>query len=57
LLVVGIDQEGGHGYAIDISGATTDEDFALSGLNSPRAYSVLEKRLSQGYDGYIWEYC
>jgi len=42
LLVAGIDQEGGHVYAADMSGAITSEDFASSGSGSPIAYGVLE---------------
>lgn len=42
LLVAGVDQEGGHIYAADMSGAITSEDFASSGSGSPIAYGVLE---------------
>jgi proteasome beta subunit len=42
LLVAGVDQEGGHVYAADMSGAVTEEDFASSGSGSPVAYGVLE---------------
>jgi proteasome beta subunit len=42
LLVAGVDQEGGHVYAADMSGAITSEDFASSGSGSPIAYGVLE---------------
>jgi proteasome beta subunit len=42
LLVAGVDQEGAHVYAADMSGAITDEDFASSGSGSPIAYGVLE---------------
>jgi proteasome beta subunit len=42
LLVAGVDQEGGHIYAADMSGAITSEDFAYSGSGSPIAYGVLE---------------
>jgi len=42
LLVAGVDQEGGHIYAADMSGAITGEDFASSGSGSPVAYGVLE---------------
>ena len=42
LLVAGVDQEGGHIYAADMSGAITNEDFASSGSGSPVAYGVLE---------------
>jgi proteasome beta subunit len=42
LLVAGVDQEGGHIYAADMSGAVTEEDFASSGSGSPVAYGVLE---------------
>jgi proteasome beta subunit len=37
-----VDQEGGHIYAADMSGAITSEDFASSGSGSPIAYGVLE---------------
>jgi 20S proteasome alpha/beta subunit len=39
---VGVDQEGGHILAADMSGAITDEDFASSGSGSPITYGVLE---------------
>ncbi|HEY1248673.1 MAG TPA: proteasome subunit beta, partial [Nitrososphaera sp.] len=42
LLVAGVDQEGAHVYAADMSGAITSEDFASSGSGSPVAYGVLE---------------
>src|SRR5215467_15440233 len=42
LIVAGVDQEGGHIYAADMSGAITSEDFASSGSGSPVAYGVLE---------------
>jgi proteasome beta subunit len=42
LLVAGVDQEGGHILAADMSGAITGEDFASSGSGSPIAYGVLE---------------
>jgi proteasome beta subunit len=42
LLVAGVDQEGGHVYVADMSGAITNEDFASSGSGSPIAYGVLE---------------
>jgi proteasome beta subunit len=42
LLVAGVDQEGAHVYAADMSGAVTEEDFASSGSGSPVAYGVLE---------------
>jgi proteasome beta subunit len=42
LIVGGVDQEGGHIYVADMSGAITDEDFASSGSGSPIAYGVLE---------------
>ncbi len=37
-----MDQDGGHIYAADMSGAITNEDFASSGSGSPIAYGVLE---------------
>ncbi len=42
LIVAGVDQEGGHIFAADMSGAITSEDFASSGSGSPIAYGVLE---------------
>ena len=42
LLVAGVDREGPHVYAADMSGAITEEDFASSGSGSPIAYGVLE---------------
>ena len=42
LLVAGVDQQGGHIYAANMSGAITSEDFASSGSGSPIVYGVLE---------------
>src|ERR687896_1112307 len=42
LLVGGVDQEGGHVFVADMSGAITGEEFASSGSGSPIAYGVLE---------------
>lgn len=42
LIVAGVDEEGGHVYVADMSGAITNEDFAASGSGSPIAYGVLE---------------
>lgn len=42
LLVAGVDSNGSHVYAADMSGAITEEDFASSGSGSPIAYGVLE---------------
>lgn len=42
LLVAGVEDNGEHIYAADMSGAITTEDFASSGSGSPVAYGVLE---------------
>ncbi len=42
LLVAGVDKDGSHVYAADMSGAITEEEFASSGSGSPMAYGVLE---------------
>ncbi len=42
LLVAGVDRDGAHVFAADMSGAITEEDFASSGSGSPIAYGVLE---------------
>jgi proteasome beta subunit len=42
LLVAGVDREGAHIFAADMSGAVIEEDFASSGSGSPVAYGVLE---------------
>lgn len=42
LLVAGVDNDGSHVYAADMSGAITEEAFASSGSGSPIAYGVLE---------------
>jgi len=42
LLIGGVDQEGGHVFVADMSGAITNEEFASSGSGSPIAYGVLE---------------
>ena len=47
LLVAGVDPEGGHILAADMSGALTEEDFASSGSGSPIAYGVLESVYSK----------
>lgn len=47
LLVAGVDGEGGHILAADMSGALTEEDFASSGSGSPIAYGVLESVYSK----------
>lgn len=47
LLVAGVDAEGGHILAADMSGALTEEDFASSGSGSPIAYGVLESVYSK----------
>lgn len=47
LLVAGVDSQGAHVYAADMSGAITEEDFASSGSGSPIAYGVLESVYSK----------
>ena len=47
LIVAGVDAEGGHILAADMSGAVTEEDFASSGSGSPIAYGVLESVYSK----------
>ncbi len=47
LLVAGVDAQGSHVYAADMSGAITQEDFASSGSGSPLAYGVLENGYNQ----------
>jgi proteasome beta subunit len=47
LLVAGVDEEGSHIFAADMSGAITEEDFASSGSGSPIAYGVLESVYSK----------
>jgi proteasome beta subunit len=42
LLIGGVDQDGGHIFVADMSGAITGEEFASSGSGSPIAYGVLE---------------
>jgi len=42
LLIGGVDDEGGHIFVADMSGAITSEEFASSGSGSPIAYGVLE---------------
>ncbi len=42
LLIAGVDKEGPHVFAADMSGAVMEEDFASSGSGSPIAYGVLE---------------
>jgi proteasome beta subunit len=46
-LVAGVDHEGGHILAADMSAAITEEDFASSGSGSPIAYGVLESAYSK----------
>lgn len=47
LLVAGVDRDGAHVFAADMSGAITEEDFASSGSGSPIAYGVLESLYSK----------
>jgi proteasome beta subunit len=47
LIVAGVDEEGSHIFAADMSGAITEEDFASSGSGSPIAYGVLESVYSK----------
>ncbi len=47
LLVAGVDFNGSHVHAADMSGAITKEDFASSGSGSPIAYGVLESGYNQ----------
>jgi proteasome beta subunit len=42
LVVAGVDDEGGHIFSADMSGAITNEEFTSSGSGSPIAYGVLE---------------
>jgi proteasome beta subunit len=42
LIVAGVDNEGGHVFVADMSGAITGEEFAASGSGAPIAYGVLE---------------
>jgi proteasome beta subunit len=42
LVVAGVDENGGHIFSADMSGAITNEDFTSSGSGSPIAYGVLE---------------
>lgn len=42
LLVAGVDFNGPHVFAADMSGAISEEEFASSGSGSPIAYGVLE---------------
>ncbi|MBI2184713.1 MAG: proteasome subunit beta [Thaumarchaeota archaeon] len=48
LLVAGVDPQGAHIYAADISGSLTTENFASSGSGSPLAYGVLEGGYKEG---------
>jgi proteasome beta subunit len=48
LLVAGVDEQGGHVYTADMSGAIIGEDFASSGSGSPIAYGVLESLYHKG---------
>lgn len=47
LLVAGVDKEGAHVFAADMSGAVMEEEFASSGSGSPIAYGVLESLYSE----------
>ncbi|HEX9318860.1 MAG TPA: proteasome subunit beta [Nitrososphaeraceae archaeon] len=42
LVVAGVDDDGGHIFSADMSGAITNEEFTSSGSGSPIAYGVLE---------------
>ena len=41
-MVAGVDDDGGHIFSADMSGAITNEEFTSSGSGSPIAYGVLE---------------
>ena len=48
LLIVGVDDEGGHVYSIDSAGGSIPDSYCATGSGSPYMYGVLEDGFSEG---------
>ena len=48
LLIVGVDEEGGHVYSIDSAGGSIPDSYCATGSGSPYMYGVLEDGFSEG---------
>ena len=48
LLIVGVDDEGGHVYSIDSAGGSIPDTYCATGSGSPYMYGVLEDGFSEG---------
>lgn len=48
LLIVGVDDEGGHVYSIDSAGGSIPDLYCATGSGSPYMYGVLEDGFSEG---------
>ena len=48
LLIVGVDEEGGHVYSIDSAGGSIPDSYCATGSGSPYMYGVLEDNYTDG---------
>ena len=48
LLIVGVDDEGGHVYSIDSAGGSIPDSYCATGSGSPYMYGVLEDNYTEG---------
>jgi len=48
LLIVGVDQDGGHVYSIDSAGGSIPDTYCATGSGSPYMYGVLEDNYTEG---------
>ena len=48
LLIVGVDEDGGHVYSIDSAGGSIPDSYCATGSGSPYMYGVLEDNYTEG---------
>jgi proteasome beta subunit len=48
LLIVGVDEDGGHVYSIDSAGGSIPDSYCATGSGSPYMYGVLEDNYTDG---------
>jgi len=48
LLIVGVDEDGGHVYSIDSAGGSIPDSYCATGSGSPYMYGVLEDNFTEG---------
>jgi len=48
LLIVGVDEDGGHVYSIDSAGGSIPDKYCATGSGSPYMYGVLEDNFKEG---------